>query len=206
MIIIDNNFLSEEEVNEVEKTILSDSNHWYFHNSKEYYQSEINKKEITVKNESYTSSIYFTNVFFLDINDFPYADNNPSMKKVSEKILNKFLIKNNIELHKIIRMRSNINTINKNNFGTPPHIDQTDPHFVFLYYINDSDGDTVIYKEKYNGKEINSLEEKARITPKAGTAVVFDGLLYHSITPPKENLYRSVININFYGKNNNIRY
>lgn len=206
MIIIDDNFLSLEEINEIQEVFLSNSNPWYFHKSKEYYQSDMDQKEITVKNDNYSSSIYFTNVFFLNVDGFPYIDNNKSMKDLSEKILNKFIKKNNIDLYKIVRMRSNINTTDTKNNGTPPHVDQIDPHFVFLYYINSSDGDTVIYNEKYNGNNINKLEEKIRITPSSGTGVVFDGLLYHSITPPTKNLYRSVINIDFYGKNNNIEY
>ena len=29
-----------------------------------------------------------------------------------------------------------------------PHYDMDSPHFVMLYYVNDSDGDTIIYNEK----------------------------------------------------------
>ena len=29
-----------------------------------------------------------------------------------------------------------------------PHVDLIVPHFVMLYYVNDSDGDTLIYNEK----------------------------------------------------------
>ena len=29
-----------------------------------------------------------------------------------------------------------------------PHLDRTEPHLVFLYYVNDSDGDTIIYNYK----------------------------------------------------------
>ena len=56
-----------------------------------------------------------------------------------------------------------------------------------IYYLNDSDGDTVIYE---NGKEI-------RYTPKANTAIMFDSELLHRATPPTKEKTRVVLNIVF---------
>ena len=66
------------------------------------------------------------------------------------------------------------------------HIDNNEPHQVFLYYVNDSDGDTVIYKNK---------KEWKRFTPKQGSMITFDGSLYHSAEQPKKGT-RCVINLN----------
>ena len=66
---------------------------------------------------------------------------------------------------------------------------------VILYYVNDSDGDTVIYKERYIGTDKpQTLTELKRIEPKRGRVVVFDGLHYHSSSNPRKNSYRCVIN------------
>ena len=79
-----------------------------------------------------------------------------------------------------------------------PHVDLYYSHVVMLYYVNESDGDTVIYKEKYNGngeaKYPSHLTELKRIKPKKGRLVVFDGLHYHASSNPRKNPYRCVIN------------
>jgi len=59
-----------------------------------------------------------------------------------------------------------------------------------IYYLNDSDGDTVIYED---GKEI-------RYTPKANTAIMFDSELRHRATPPTKEKTRVVLNIVFNNK------
>lgn len=105
---------------------------------------------------------------------------------------------------KIVRCKSNIIFQQKLGFFEEkrkvnmPHVDLYFPHMVMLYYVNDSDGDTVIYKEKHsgNGKMSfpESLTEKKRISPKRGRVVIFDGLYYHTSSSPRKNPYRCVIN------------
>jgi hypothetical protein len=119
---------------------------------------------------------------------------------IGSEILNTFAKKNGINVKKILRVKAN--TVYKKeeaNTIHPPHIDMHIPHFVFLYYINDSDGETVIFDQKYSSKELPELTVKDKITPKAGTAIVFNGLNYHSSSAPTINNKRSVININFMG-------
>ena len=70
------------------------------------------------------------------------------------------------------------------------HIDTTDDHFVMLYYVCDSDGDTIIYNEQI--KSDNYTEQK-RITPKQGRVVLFDGSYYHTAEQPLNNI-RCVVN------------
>jgi hypothetical protein len=78
------------------------------------------------------------------------------------------------------------------------HVDFTFPHLVFLYYVNDSDGDTVISKKKYDYvtstlEEIDESLILERVTPKQGRVVIFDGMYYHAGGIPKNNP-RCVIN------------
>ena len=71
-----------------------------------------------------------------------------------------------------------------------PHVDIVGDHFVILYYVCDSDGDTVIYNEKV--KSDNYTIQK-RITPKQGRVVLFDGSYYHTAEQPTDNI-RCVVN------------
>ena len=74
-----------------------------------------------------------------------------------------------------------------------PHIDINDKiHIVGLYYVIDSDGDTVIYNER---KESKTYTIKQRVTPKQGRIVIFDGGLYHTAEQPLNNT-RCIVNYN----------
>jgi hypothetical protein len=69
------------------------------------------------------------------------------------------------------------------------HIDYNIPHLVLLYYINTTDGDTVIFGE---GDRI--IE---RITPRRGRCVLFDGSLMHA-SSSSTLAPRLVLNTNLY--------
>ena len=71
-----------------------------------------------------------------------------------------------------------------------PHVDITDDHFVMLYYVCDSDGDTIIYNEQ---EKSDSYTVQKRITPKQGRVVLFDGSYYHTAEQPINNI-RCVVN------------
>jgi hypothetical protein len=68
------------------------------------------------------------------------------------------------------------------------HLDLQEPHFALIYYVTDSDGDTVFYDDSFN--------EFKRITPKKGRIAFFDGTIHHAGSTPTNNI-RSLINTNF---------
>ncbi len=111
-------------------------------------------------------------------------------------IVKNFFEKYNISEKTIIRAKVNMTTKSSSNKKTTPHIDYPYNHYVMIYYVDDSDGDTVIYKQKYGQKRL-WLSEYKRIKPKAGRCVIFDGLHYHSPSLPKNHQSRCVLNINF---------
>jgi hypothetical protein len=59
-----------------------------------------------------------------------------------------------------------------------------------IYYINDSDGDTLFFNE-------TGTEVIFRFTPKKGTMVYFNNQIPHAGQPPKISDYRSVVNFNW---------
>ena len=75
-----------------------------------------------------------------------------------------------------------------------PHIDldEGDEHVVVLYYVVDSDGDTIIYNER---TESLTYTEKQRVTPKQGRVVIFEGGQYHTAQQPS-NGTRCIFNYN----------
>ena len=80
-----------------------------------------------------------------------------------------------------------------------PHLDRTTPHWSFIYYVEDSDGDTIIYDYKSKNKDdipfFEDIKELQRITPKQGRVVVFDGAHWHTAEQPTKDK-RCIINFN----------
>lgn len=66
---------------------------------------------------------------------------------------------------------------------TPGHTDGNLDHCVMIYYVNDCDGETLLYKT-------------GKIKPKRGRIVLFDGSISHKIKYPTKG-YRCVLNFNF---------
>ena len=75
-----------------------------------------------------------------------------------------------------------------------PHIDidEGDEHIVVLYYVIDSDGDTIIYNER---TESPSYTEKQGVSPKQGRVVIFEGGQYHTAEQPTKGT-RCIVNYN----------
>ena len=67
-----------------------------------------------------------------------------------------------------------------------------------IYYINDSDGDTIFFNKK--------LKEIKRVTPKKNTAVLFDSNILHCGCNPIKSSMRGVINFIFKDNENNFLY
>jgi hypothetical protein len=86
----------------------------------------------------------------------------------------------------VLRMVSFLQFPNNIKKVDTPHTDRSQPHTVLIYYVIDSDGDTVFYKNKKIIK---------RVTPKKGRAVIFDGSISHSAFQPNKHL-RCIINFN----------
>jgi hypothetical protein len=65
-----------------------------------------------------------------------------------------------------------------------PHTDYTSPHRTLVYYVNDTDGDTVFYNEWNDGTPKDAFTVEQRVHPERGRAVLFNGLKYHSTEYP----------------------
>lgn len=111
-----------------------------------------------------------------------------------------------IETRRILRAKANFLTKNVDhsfdnmsiNF---PHLDNYNEHYVLVYYINDSDGDTILFNERFENEhrlknEPIELTTEARVKPKKGRILLFDGLQYHTSQNPINSSHRAILNIN----------
>ena len=106
-------------------------------------------------------------------------------------VLNYYLQSQNQTLKSLLRCKANFLTPVKYTDGKHniPHTDDTEPHLVLLYYVIDSDGDTVFFNDKFD--ILN------RVTPKQGRIVAFNGSVLHAASNPVEFDTRIVINYNY---------
>ena len=104
------------------------------------------------------------------------------------------------------RLKSNLLISQKGPYLQPPHVDVMDMldgdtnclgYKTLLYYVNDSDGDTILYNEHFTGEPVGLVTEQQRISPKQGRAVIFDSNQIHSGCCPSINDTRMVINCVF---------
>jgi len=110
-----------------------------------------------------------------------------------------------VDVDRIIRIRLGLLTPTTETIVHTPHVDFEEPHNSALLYINDSDGDTIFYEERYerswkdNRSKPQELEFKIsdKVSPKANRLVWFDGYQYHSSSTPTKHTKRLVMNINY---------
>jgi len=83
-----------------------------------------------------------------------------------------------------------------------PHVDYFFPHETMIYYLNDSDGDTRIFDQKFLqnkndwDKEPDYFTTHARIAPKANRLLWISGSRYHTASNPIESKRRLILNVN----------
>jgi len=175
------NFLSDLEKQEIDKIFWSEENPWSY---QPITNDNFNAPGIIDLKEGYDIS-YFT--FEPNKNSYEYQQ--------IKKIILKFLEINNIDYLNIIRIKLNITPTHDEISQCPPHSDSKHPHLNFIYYINDAEGDTVLYNELADYKTIftNPTVFKS-VTPERGKAILFDGRQFHAVTPPSRLPLRGVIN------------
>jgi hypothetical protein len=201
MFIIDNAFLSKKEIGHYQNIILSNNEiDWSF--LKSAPEKSLSSKTLPGPNTE--------NNFQLVHIAYPTKNKESKILKDLEDLLKKFTDKNNINIGNIERIKINIisnkeKILNQTNV---PHIDSVSPfvkshskerHLVFLYYVNDSDGPTIIYNEKYPLDNYAELSIRDTIKPTEGKGILFEGDQYHSSSSPIESNVRCIININFTG-------
>lgn len=166
MFIYDDNFLSDQEINDIE-SVFECVNKWNYGHILHKVEGEGNIK-------------YFSSDKF--------EENSPEYMATSF-ILNKMLKKYEIGEGRIDRIKFNMTAPHKRIIVATPHVDMPgQDHLVFLYYVNDAYGDTLIYDDL--GEIVHS------ISPKRGAAILFDGA-EHSWCTPHMGPMRQVINVNY---------
>lgn len=126
---------------------------------------------------------------FQDENKISIHDTPENIEKIFY-VVEEFNKRFNLDKIKIFRAKANLLTQYQNNkkeYYDTPHIDWDFPHHVLLYYVNDSDGDTILFKDRKIWK---------RISPKKNRLLMFNHKVLHASSHPIESVARVVLNYN----------
>ena len=192
MIKVIDNYLPKEYINNIEKLFLKPE----INNSSEiawFYNDYTASKD-----EDYLDKIK-NNKHFFDSFQFTHIFYNMGEKNSShfDKIV-KILEDTKVNWKSIERAKANLTTPLPNSKPgdiTVPHQDirpndnyyKNKKFISIIYYVHDTDGDTVFYDN-----ECKKIIKK--VSPKKGRAVIFDSLIFHSYKRPVKSDKRVVIN------------
>jgi hypothetical protein len=193
-IIVIDDFVSKQDQDIIENRMLDSFFPWYYNNT---------TYSVSVKPKDQPKSKYSVDTFQFIHNFF---NNNEFSSKfdVVTKIIESFPYTN----YQLMRVKGNITTANplvsSKSYGVPhtDYYNTTDKKKLFknfitcIYYVNNSDGDTVIFNEKNDHTDMTNFTEKQRVSPKKGRIILFDGNYYHSGNNPSGPNPRIVVNIN----------
>jgi hypothetical protein len=128
---------------------------------------------------------------------FPGNEPHSPLLQRPRQVFEAFTKRHSLTPKQMIRIKANLLVRSANTAPRPftPHVDLPQPHLVLIYYVNDSDGDTVILDKTYpdwaNAAVLHS------VAPKKGRAILFDGRHYHCGTLPAKHDTRIVLNYDF---------
>ncbi len=185
--------ISSDEQNKLEYHILNDNIKWLEHQNI--------TGEFGDLNESFPGSVVYWNTVDSDILSL--------VTKIEKLSIDK------IQFEFVKNLRYKINKTSPLNYEYDKsklmHVDMGRDHIVIIYYINNSDGDTVLFnnkkgnsaesiKDNFKSVNVEDFELLKRVSPKKGRVLVFNGNLYHYGEYPTYG-NRFVINYNTVARN-----
>ena len=121
-----------------------------------------------------------------------------------DRIISFFKVLPEFKTHRLHRAKININLPYKTKSSLTPHTDSYISNSItYLYYVNDSDGPTIIYNkrgQKYDTPKPPWWWKKTKVLPKQGRLVRFPSDSVHSGNVPHTHSSRIVLNLIFHPK------
>lgn len=106
------------------------------------------------------------------------------------------------QTNRVMRCRLDMVTYSPDKYKHFPHVDFFEPHLSAVFYLTDSDAETILYDLKCSSFDdilnidVNTLKELTRIEPKENRVVIFNGLHLHTGQSPSKSKKRILINTN----------
>lgn len=180
-------FVPRQYMHELRDVMCSNQFDWY-------YQENTVLDNQSSTNISFKETPYFQHILYK-------GDHISSRFELIKPMLYFFEHRTGYRIRNIIRcVANNMTPANANDMGIP-HVDtyttmgDNSKLKTLLYYVNDSDGDTVLFNERWQNKQ-PLLTIDQRSVPKMGKAIIFDSNIYHCASSPTKDR-RVVVNFIF---------
>ena len=207
MIEVVDNSLPESVINKFYDEATSKFFPWYLGKDIEKETIINSENNSIIRNDKNTIPTFqfFHKFYGIDDDEQTHSINSKLFDFFNQPIFNfleNYKINKKLRLHKSkLNLLTNIPDIKLSNFYNIPHVDVTLPHISVLLYLNDSDGDTTFFNQRYDGNNIrpSSVSIKQKISPKKNRMVISDGYFHASANPIKSNfriVYNGVFLIN----------
>lgn len=177
----------------IEQAMASPRFPWFFYENVNFGRRPPEERPRTFSNDPrFEDSFGFSSLLF------PGNEPNSPWLEHPRKVFESFAIRHGLAPTQMIRIKANL-LVRSAVSGGPrpftPHVDLPTPHWALIYYVNDSDGDTVILDKTYPDWENATMLHS--VSPKKGRAILFDGRHYHCGTSPAQHDVRIVLNFDF---------
>ena len=219
--VIDN-FLTKSYHEEIQERLTGDGFPWFYnanvsgHWPQEHISHDVNNPTGTPLFKDYAFSHHIWKEVTTEM--FENADIGGLADTAWATFLKPFLLQvmDTVGCDMILRCRGDMTTWSPEEFIHPAHTDYPFPNASSIYYLHDTDGDTILYgKDSFDhdikidqhqdgtlsqtiGGKTTTLEIKERISPKANRLLLFDGNLLHTGSSPTKHKTRILINSNFH--------
>jgi hypothetical protein len=183
--------ISEDTQTKIENLLSNNYFPWYLSQVPHHYTVDLTHAGVLA------DSNLIIKEYILLVHDFLSQGviHSPFFEPVHE-MMQEFHKNTGVEINGYHRIKANLQTqcnFSQEKFCNTPHVDTTlIDHMTAIYYVNDSDGDTIILKSGEKNSEIIKT-----ISPKKGRFLVFNGKYYHAGRHPINSEKRVVINFNF---------
>ena len=173
----------------IDKATANNIEDWFIHNGFPWYYNDI-----TVGNKNNLAKDAFDSPQLVHLfikKENGLVSENSGLIDYPLNLFKQFLSYKNIQEASLMRCKANLQMsvpAEKGQYNYP-HKDLEEDHYVLLYYVNSSDGDTFLFDNNFNITK--------RIMPKQGRFVLFNGNTYHAGRNPIDSHVRIVINYDF---------
>tara|TARA_B110000503_G_scaffold61049_1_gene96944 strand:- start:696 stop:1322 length:627 start_codon:yes stop_codon:yes gene_type:complete len=180
------------------KAITEDST-WVLNPTTSTFPNLITSPDSNIINQI-NENFQFINTKFVNETTPQYPSNTLPISPILHYVQSYFNYSFHYNLTKLkINLQTSLPNNSPNTFNIP-HIDNSSftPYtYTLIYYANDSDGDTIIFNEKFENSPIKNFSIYKKITPKKGRVIIFPTNTVHCGSHPTKSISRIVININF---------
>jgi len=132
------------------------------------------------------------------------VDNDKPRSKVADQIYPFALkVKSYLGAKEVMRVRADMCLQSYDGAVHGPHVDYPGKfHYSSILYLNETDGNTVIFNERDTGIQVNhsdmrNFTVKKSVEPKPNRLIVFDGRYIHTGCSPTKHKCRKLLNSNY---------